>query len=228
MKKVSQLYTIALASILAGFLSGHALANDRDLRAITVPAASCVPYIREGEPGTGAPTWVWSFAAFELSGVRPGFPYATASLRCPLPIDAIDLSGTTNDNDIDKVRILYRDSDGSGGGLTHVDVALEKTTYSPLASFRGLLSANSIPLRTEQGQLAIQKLPSPVCTTSPRVPSITLKSTFIPKHHMYQERFTPGSEVSTFLSRPPLPRTCTRGLAVVCLHLCAERPGLAD
>jgi hypothetical protein len=125
MEKVSQLYTIALASILAGFLSGHALANDRDLRAITVPAASCVPYIREGEPGTGAPTWVWSFAAFELSGVRPGFHYATASLRCPLPIDAIDLSGTTNDNDIDKVRILYRDGDGPGGGLTHVDVALE-------------------------------------------------------------------------------------------------------
>ena len=39
-------------------------------------------------------------------------------LRCPLPLNEIDLSGTTNDNDISKIGVLYADSlrTGASGG----------------------------------------------------------------------------------------------------------------
>ena len=47
------LYIIVLAATLAGSLPAPVLANDRDLRATTVPAALCV------EGGSNDVVWVW-------------------------------------------------------------------------------------------------------------------------------------------------------------------------
>ena len=35
-------------------------------------------------------------------------------LHCPLPLNNVDLGGTTDDNDISKFRVHYRDTDGFG------------------------------------------------------------------------------------------------------------------
>ncbi|MGH7006721.1 MAG: hypothetical protein ACREIP_22465, partial [Alphaproteobacteria bacterium] len=34
--------------------------------------------------------------------------------RCPLPVNNVELSGTTNDNEMTKFRVHYLDSDGAG------------------------------------------------------------------------------------------------------------------
>lgn len=91
-----------LVPTLAGL--APAQANDRDLRATMVSGASC------SEAARATYNNPWTSGDY--------FAVASANqflkLRCPLPLNQIDLSGTTNDNDISKIRVFYADSDGFG------------------------------------------------------------------------------------------------------------------
>ena len=99
---------VGVVLVLAGLILSPARANDRDLRAITIPASAChvsrdYPYASDPLPhGDG---FIAQSSATDLTIV---------SLRCPLPINNIDLSGATDDNDVSKIRVHYRDSDGFG------------------------------------------------------------------------------------------------------------------
>lgn len=106
----------AVAGAAAVFLlSPSAHANDRDVRALTIPAASCVDI---GAP-SGA-TWIRE-GALVISGA------AEAHLRCGLPINNIELSGKTNDNDITEFETFTFDKDGQGKDA-NVDVELIRTS----------------------------------------------------------------------------------------------------
>jgi hypothetical protein len=95
-----------LLPALASFTPAPARANDRDLRGTPVPAAACVEVSRSGL--TGNP-WSGSFFGMEGAG-------KVLLLRCPLPVNNVELSGNTDDNDLSKFRVHYRDPDGSGNG----------------------------------------------------------------------------------------------------------------
>jgi hypothetical protein len=105
-------------TLLAGLLSAAAAqANDRDLRAAMVPASACTVL-------TAAAPIGFRFARDHVVLATTGTGQAvSASLRCPLPVNNIDLGGTSNDNDLSKVRVHYKDSDGAGQRAT-VSVAL--------------------------------------------------------------------------------------------------------
>ena len=98
---------LALAAATAAALApAPARANDRDLRGTPVPAAACVEYRRSPDLAQDP----WKAGYFALTGV------GSLQLRCPWPVNNVDLSGTTDDNDLTKIRVHYRDSDGFGGG----------------------------------------------------------------------------------------------------------------
>jgi hypothetical protein len=97
---------VGLAPALAtGLAPGQLHANDRDLRAITVPAAICVGGNPDNfDPGMGITVGNW-------------LPPATATemrIRCALPLNNVDLGGTSNDNDMTSFTVFYADSDGFG------------------------------------------------------------------------------------------------------------------
>jgi hypothetical protein len=96
-----------------------ALANDRDLRGTPVPAAACIEIDRFGFTG---PPWF-------LGYFRLGAAGGILVLRCPLPVNNVELSGAGNDNDLSKFRVHYGDGDGFGAG-TYVQVTLKKTFVS--------------------------------------------------------------------------------------------------
>jgi len=91
-------------------ISSIAQANDRDLRATTIPASACQS------------TAVFSgFLSSQGNWVASGGSNSFVALVCPLPLNNIDLGGTTDDNDLSKFRVHYRDGDGVG---TAAQVAL--------------------------------------------------------------------------------------------------------
>ena len=83
-----------------------ARANDRDLRGTPVPAAACVEYRRTGPVGDP-----WKAGWFALTGHG-----LYLQLRCPFPVNNVELSSRSDDNDLTRMRVHYRDSDGFGGG----------------------------------------------------------------------------------------------------------------
>lgn len=101
-------------------------ANDRSLRAITIPVAGCQP---SWDSAGGLIIYSW--------GVGSG---QYAQILCPLPINNIELGTAAVDNDITKFRVHYRDSDGLGTG-SRVSVAFYRTTSSPF-SFNVICSQN--------------------------------------------------------------------------------------
>lgn len=106
--------TMLLAGLLPAFTSLLPMpvhANDRDLRATTVPGAGCVEIYRS----TYNNPWT-SGDYFSVSSANQ-----VLALRCPLPLNQVDLSGTTND--ISKFRVHYADTDGFGEAAS-VAVAL--------------------------------------------------------------------------------------------------------
>lgn len=98
--------------LLAALAVGLALdpatarANDRDLRGTPVPAAACIEYRR-----TGPIEDPWKAGYFSLTGDGQYL-----QLRCPFPVNNVELSAGTDDNDLTKMRVHYRDSDAFGGG----------------------------------------------------------------------------------------------------------------
>jgi hypothetical protein len=107
-------------AMLAGLAPAPAQANDRDPRGTPVPAAACEEYQRSGFTPSA---WVVGFWALQGPGKE-------LRLHCPLPLNNVDLSGTTNDNDLSKIRVLYQDSDGFGDGFT-LQMGLNKAAISP-------------------------------------------------------------------------------------------------
>ena len=126
---------LPLAGHLAALAAGSMLvpvtagANDRDLRGTPVPAAACIEYRRTGT--IGAP---WKAGYFELTGDGQYL-----QLRYPLPVNNVELSAKTDDNDISKMRVHYRDSDGFGGGAgVQVVVGRSFVTVSGNAQFEAV------------------------------------------------------------------------------------------
>jgi hypothetical protein len=93
-------------------------ANDRDLRATQLGAATC--------DLTGSQNFDIRTGAVVLT--QPG----QTRFTCALPLNNIDLGGTTNDNDITSLAIFYKDGDASAIG-TNVSVTLWEAGLS--ASF---------------------------------------------------------------------------------------------
>jgi hypothetical protein len=109
----------ALALVGLALAPAPARANDRGPRGTPVSASACVQYQRA--PGTTVDPWI-NTGYSAVGGV--GY---YARLRCPLPLNHVDLSGTTNDNDLSKLRIHYHDTDGPGPG-SDVYLVLARTT----------------------------------------------------------------------------------------------------
>lgn len=84
--------------------AGMALANDRDLRAQTVPASSCHPMDRVSLDRLQITNGAWEF-----KGTATG----TVDLWCPLPLNRNTVSDNSDDNDMTSYRVWYRDSDGT-------------------------------------------------------------------------------------------------------------------
>ena len=117
----------------SSWLAG-AQANDRDLRAKPIPAASCIA-AGEGSGGSGIGIGGdFRSGAYVVTG---NFPESAGEpkdqrLQCGLQVNNIELSSpSSNDNDITSFQVLYRDADGRGTE-TLVEVTLNQTV--PLAS----------------------------------------------------------------------------------------------
>lgn len=108
----------AFSAALAGFVPA-AWANDRDPRATPVPASACAEIFHT--PGIIP----WSSGGW--FGLYAGGTYV--HLRCPLPLNNVDLGGTTDDNDISKFRVHYRDGDGLGT-TARVEVDLKRSVVN--------------------------------------------------------------------------------------------------
>jgi hypothetical protein len=132
---------LAFAAALAGSLPGWAMANDRDLKATTVPAALCVEGRSNGAPLGGL--WL-NEREYGLPGrLDSDFENADQRLHCALPVNNIDLGGTTNDNDISSFTVFYRDGDGVAPN-TFVEVTLYQTMLaSGTMQTRAVCSWNS-------------------------------------------------------------------------------------
>lgn len=99
-------YLLACATIAASLIApSAALANDRDVAATTIPATACRPNTDSADA-----VLALSNGAYVFNGSATG----TVILYCPLPITAYTISDFTDDNDISRYRVYYRDSDGIG------------------------------------------------------------------------------------------------------------------
>jgi hypothetical protein len=100
---------IFLTAIAALFtFPGAAVANDRDLEATTIPASACRP---ESDSVDASVRMV--NGAYIFNGNSTG----TVRFFCPLPINRLTVSGPSNDNDLSRYRVYYRDTDGTGNAV---------------------------------------------------------------------------------------------------------------
>jgi hypothetical protein len=113
---------LIMAALLVGGLthSSPGQANDRSLRALTVPASSC--QVDENGPFEDDP--------FKTPDSIGRFTPVFYEILCPLPINNIEMSGTGFDNDITSFRVTYRDTDGAGIG-GEISVSLDRAIISP-------------------------------------------------------------------------------------------------
>jgi hypothetical protein len=110
-----------MAALLVGGVSysSPGQANDRSLRALMIPPSSC--QVDENEPFEDDPFKT----PFSVGRFTPG----VYTLLCPLPVNNIEMSGTSDDNDISSFRVNYDDQDGLGSG-GEVSVILNRTVIS--------------------------------------------------------------------------------------------------
>jgi hypothetical protein len=95
-------------AVLTGSLPLATQADDRDLRATTVPASSCAVH-------TPTPDWdPHPVREGGLVGVRGG---TMVLIDCPLPLNNVDLGGTTNDNDMSSSTFRARSGDDAQDAL---------------------------------------------------------------------------------------------------------------
>lgn len=102
--RAKQVMALAGLAALMGLLPERAVANDRDLRGTSIPAASCMS------------THAWFFTnAWGLTGNehRHAGDLRESRIQCGLPVNHIELSNPrSDDNDISSFQVLYRDADG--------------------------------------------------------------------------------------------------------------------
>ncbi|MEZ5537036.1 MAG: hypothetical protein R3F02_15615 [Thiolinea sp.] len=96
---------VSLISSCLVIYSNTLLANDTDLVATTVPASACVPVSSTDMNRARLSNGAWVFSGSSTGTIR---------LYCPLPVNAFTLSNSSNDNDITRYRVYYRDSDATG------------------------------------------------------------------------------------------------------------------
>ena len=90
-----------------------ASANDRDLRALTIPAAACA--ISSNNPNNlSFQGTVLDRASYVLV---PNRVSKSLEVICPLTLNNIELSSSSSDNDISRIRIHYEDGDGFGSDI---------------------------------------------------------------------------------------------------------------
>lgn len=100
---------IFLTAIAALFtFPSAAVANDQDVQATTIPASACRP-----ESDTADASVRMVNGAFIFNGNSTG----TVRFFCPLPINRLTVSGPSNDNDLSRYRVYYRDTDGTGNAV---------------------------------------------------------------------------------------------------------------
>jgi hypothetical protein len=126
-RRRAALLLAGLLPALASFTPAPARANDRDLQGTPIPASACVEFRRSPALTEEA----WKAGYFEVTGDAKDL-----ELHCPWPVNNVDLSGTTNDNDISKVRVHYRDSDGFGAGAA-VTVGIGRPVVDASGNTRG-------------------------------------------------------------------------------------------
>lgn len=102
MKRVGYLNLLA-GLLLSSAVASPTQANDRSVRGLMIPAASCQ---QQSVAAGFFDTAIWSVA----NGVT--------RIACALPINNIELGGTAADNDLSKFRVLFRDGDGPGAAAT--------------------------------------------------------------------------------------------------------------
>jgi hypothetical protein len=103
MQSKSLLFITAIAAFFT--FPSAAVANDRDVQATTIPASACRP-----ESNTADASVRMVNGAFIFN------PNSTGTVRffCPLPINRLTVSDSSNDNDLTGYRVYYRDTDGTG------------------------------------------------------------------------------------------------------------------
>src|SRR3712207_4045725 len=99
---------LALTACLA---VGEAGANDRDLRAIHIPAFAC--HDAGQELGQTA-RWMHGIGGLGVYGIDGH----RATLVCPLPLNNVELGGDGNDADMTSFTVFYSDADGRGEGAS--------------------------------------------------------------------------------------------------------------
>jgi hypothetical protein len=134
-KLPSRRWLLAFAVALAGSLPGLAMANDRDLRATQIGAAAC-------DLRSGAALRQNSGTVI-LYGTPPDSPTVQTEFDCALPLNNVDLGGTTNDNDITKFTVYYRDADGLNGGVLVQVLLMEAAVANGTPLTRQLCDWNS-------------------------------------------------------------------------------------
>jgi hypothetical protein len=110
MRKIMMSGAAAAALVTALLASGPAEANDRDLKALQLGAGSCETRL----------AGLTTAGIVQISGLQGGdeAPPGGAGIGfpCQLPLNNVDLGGTTNDNDISSFSVYYKDGDGLGTG----------------------------------------------------------------------------------------------------------------
>jgi hypothetical protein len=118
---------------LAALSPAPGQANDRDLQGTTVPAAACE--VRTSQNVVGDTFSFGGVFFVEKSGGNPN--YVSLVLRCPLPLNNVALSSSSNSNKISKIRVTYIDNDGLSPGAGVV-VRLQQTT--PTSSYYNMVT----------------------------------------------------------------------------------------
>lgn len=137
-------------SILAGIMAligfmGAAHGNDRGLRGTMIVPSGCQIYPVD-IPNCNSP--LNQRGKFTGNGWIGGI--CSLVLTCPLPINNIDLGGTSSDNDISKFRVHYKNSNVTGQVIVHlIRSQVVSTGFTSSAVCGGALPrTGNIPTRT--------------------------------------------------------------------------------
>ncbi|MEG5065958.1 hypothetical protein QUB33_20280 [Microcoleus sp. B3-A4] len=137
-----QLKRLIFLTAIAGLCTfpSAAVANDQDVQATTIPASACRP-----ESNTADASVRMVNGAFIFNGNSTG----TVRFFCPLPINRLTVSDSSNDNDLSAYRVYYRDTDGTGN-LAEITTRLfyrNSDASSSIAVGAAAWSSNSSNLR---------------------------------------------------------------------------------
>ncbi|MEG5035200.1 hypothetical protein [Microcoleus sp. AT3-D2] len=96
------IFITALAALFT--FPSAAVANDPDVQATTIPASACRP---ESDTADASVRMVNGAFIFNTNST------GTVRFFCPLPINRLTVSDSSNDNDLTGYRVYYRDTDGT-------------------------------------------------------------------------------------------------------------------